>query len=54
MAVLLRTPLFTLTRSEAGSLEVKAKILHGLLAGSVPIEGVRRCRKADVLWPERC
>jgi DNA-binding transcriptional regulator YiaG len=33
MAELLRVPLLTLTKWEAGSLDLKSKALHGLLAG---------------------
>jgi transcriptional regulator with XRE-family HTH domain len=32
MAELLRVPLLTLTKWEAGALDMKAKVLHGLLA----------------------
>jgi DNA-binding XRE family transcriptional regulator len=46
MAALLRMPSLTLTRWEAGSLDLKAKILHGLLAARAKI------KEGDaVSWP---
>src|SRR6267142_6015932 len=42
MAALLRMPLLTLTRWEAGSLDLKAKVLHGLLAARAKNKKGRR------------
>jgi transcriptional regulator with XRE-family HTH domain len=42
MAELLRVPFLTLTRWEAGSLDLKAKVLHGLLASPAKNKRGRR------------
>ena len=42
MAALVRIPLLTLTRWEAGSLDLKAKVLHGLLAAQAKNKKGRR------------
>jgi len=42
MAALVRIPLLTLTRWEAGSLDLKAKVLHGLLAAQAKNKKRRR------------
>lgn len=42
MAALLQVPLLTLTRWEAGSLDLKAKVLHGLLAAQAKNKKRRR------------
>ena len=42
MAALVRIPLLTLTRWEAGSLDLKAKVLHGLLAARAKNKKRRR------------
>ena len=42
MAELLRVPLLTLSKWEAGSLDQKAKVLHGLLAARAKKTNSRR------------
>lgn len=46
MAELLRVPLLTLTKWEAGSLDAKAKALHGLLVGRAKKQRARSAASA--------